>query len=103
MQIPVLLDLIQSGSLDKELDDINRAIDNRRRSQIFTLTIGQSVWFNSEARPQYLVGRRCEVLDINRTRIVVRIINQHQGGRFHGRITTSLNIVTAVKPNYAID
>ena len=97
------LQLINSGALDAELDQIEAAVRHRRQSQIYTLVEGQDVWFNNTVNPKYLVGRHAKVLEINRVRIVVKLVNNHPGERFQGKITVPLTIIANVKPAYAVD
>lgn len=95
--------LINSGAHDSELDQIEAAVRQRRQSQIFTLTPGQDVWITSAVRTGYLRGRHCKVVQVNRVRVVLTLVNPHPGERFQGRFTCPSSILTSNKPTYAED
>ncbi len=99
--------LIQSGAHDSNLDEIERALKNRRSIQQMNmrteLVRGQEIWFNDKVNPKYLRGRRCKVEEVNRVRIAVRLLNPSPGERFHGVINCPPDLLTHTKPTYAVD
>lgn len=99
-----IIDGIIAGYLDSDLDRIKAALDSRRdelqesrnRKLKYAITPGTHVWFNRRTRPEYMQGAEAVVVEINRTRIVVKLIRPV--GRFRGdRVTTALDLVSLSK------
>lgn len=67
-----------------------------------TLREGQTVWFNDTTKPTYLQGQELEIIKVNRERVVVRLKNKSAGGRFQGDIRSTVSLLTATKPPYAV-
>lgn len=95
---------IIAGYFDDKIETLLQTV-RLRRDEIDSLAafkkkhalkIGQPVWFNERTRPTYLQGVKAIVDDINRTRIVVRL--DQPTGRFRGKITTSLDLISLTPP-----
>jgi len=89
---------IHSIDDEQELLKLSQAIEFRRKAlaqqKMWDFKIGQEVVFNQKTRPQYLIGRRVVIEQINRSRVVVRLVDKVDGGRFQGRITTSPDLLS---------
>jgi uncharacterized protein YkvS len=84
--IEEVVSAILAGSLDGEEDRIVRALKQRRRiadeNKVDALKVGDTVRFNSHARPKYLHGLTGTVIKLNQASAVVRI--NGDAGRFTG-------------------
>lgn len=99
--------LIQSGAQDHELDAIEQALRSRREAKVSTmrgqLRSDQDIWLTNTTGTQYLRGRHAKVVEVNRVRAVIKLVNPRVGERFQGRFTCPLDIITDTKPSYAVD
>jgi hypothetical protein len=77
---------ILSGELDGQEDRIRAAMKSRSRvlleDKVYTLKIGDTVRFNSHARPKYIQGLTATVLKLNQSSVVVQM--KGEAGRFTG-------------------
>jgi hypothetical protein len=96
---------IGAGYFDDKIEELLSIVRARRdeldhlkgMQKKFSLKRGQPVWFNERTHPLYLRGHKAIVDEINRTRIVVRL--EQPVGRFYGKITTSLDLISLTPPS----
>jgi hypothetical protein len=83
-----------SGSLDAHLDEMSRIIKVRQEinaPQVWDFIEGQTIQFNNRVNPKYLRGAEAVVKKINRTRVVVDLVEPR--GRFSKNITVPLTLI----------
>lgn len=78
------IDAILTGACDEFLEQVARAVTDRKRTLAsvlgYTLQVGDEVEFNATTRPKYLVGVRGRVTKINGRSAVVQV--GADGGRY---------------------
>jgi hypothetical protein len=81
-----IIALIRLGTVDDNLEQISDAIQNRRHisdtEKIYDFNKGDTVVFNSQARPQYLQGLTATIVRINRVRVVLSTPDAFEYRRF---------------------
>lgn len=98
-----IIEQIVFGAADDILDGISRAVKDRRTVldgvKIYTLKAGDVVRFNSKTRPKYLQGLKAEVVRVNKTRVVVRIVNADSRARKYAYedFTTPIALIDRVE------
>jgi len=80
-----LIESIAAGQFDNDLEQIAKAIENRRTSMrkvrtIADYNVGDRVKFNELTGTRYMVGQYATIVSKNRTKVVVRLENPM--GRF---------------------
>lgn len=83
------------GMFDDDLDRIAEALKARREAkrELLVFTAGDNVVFNTRTHPVYMQGIKAVVTGVKRTKVVVKISEDH--GRFHAgaAITTSPDLL----------
>ena len=80
-----LIESIVAGQFDNDLEQLAKAIENRRMSMrkvrtIADYSVGDRVKFNELTGTRYMVGQSATIVSKNRTKVVVRLENPM--GRF---------------------
>jgi hypothetical protein len=92
-----IITAIVQGDGDDNLDGIEAALRDRKataaKAALYSLKAGRA-----QVRPKYLVGRECEVVRRNKSRLVVKLIDPPNGefGRFSGEVTVAADMIEAI-------
>ena len=80
MDIKDVVDAIITGDLDSHLDTIKHQIrtreDNLAGNLFHSLSVGDTVRFNARTRPKKAIGQTGEVVRKNRTKVVVKVLDE---------------------------